>query len=232
MPPPAQPTLAVTVFGAAGPTGLLVCLTALAAGHRVRAVSRRDDPLPLPPSDRLQQVTADAVTGSGVLDAIAGTDAVLSTLGVPYQRADVTVYSAGTRNIVEAMRAGARGNRLVVVSSGLTYPPPRSHWVADKLVFPVLRDVVGRTLYADMRRMEDYVRACPDIDWTVLRPGRLVNSAGPSHYRLDADEPSQGQTSRADLAAAMVAELGPDRHVHQAMAPTTCRTRRTRRIRR
>lgn len=212
----------ITVFGATGPTGLWVCRLALAAGHRVRAVSRRPDPGPLPADENLTVVSADALSVEGVAEAVAGTDAVLSTLGAPYQRHEVSIYSRGTRAIVEAQRAGGRGRRLVVVSSGLTYPPPRVNPVADHVIFPLLRNVVGRTLYADMRRMEEFLRdECDDIAWTVLRPGRLIDGDAPTAYRLDPDEPAQGRTTRPDLAAAMVAELGEDAHVHRAMAPTS-----------
>ncbi|WP_407068236.1 NAD(P)H-binding protein, partial [Lapillicoccus sp.] len=65
----------VVVFGAAGSTGRLLCRDALAAGHQVRAVSRRSDPLGLPPSEQLVQVRADAVSGVGVAAAIKGADA-------------------------------------------------------------------------------------------------------------------------------------------------------------
>jgi nucleoside-diphosphate-sugar epimerase len=213
----------VVVFGAAGATGLLTCRQALAAGHRVRAVSRRPDALPLPSNERLVQVRADVVTGSGVRTAVAGADAVLSVLGSSYQRREITVYSLGVRGIVEAMRADARGRRLVVVSSGLTYPPPPMNWFADHMLFPFLRDVLGRTLYADMRAMEEYLRGCEDIEWTVMRPGRLFDRDAVSDYRVDLDHPTQGYTSRADLAAAMVAELGSRADVHAAVAPTTRR---------
>lgn len=211
----------IAIFGAAGPTGLLACREALRAGHRVRAVSRRTDPLPIDgDTSRFDQVRADAVTGVGVEAAVDGTDAVLSTLGVAYTRRPVTVYSRGTQNLVDAIRAGSRGRRLVVVSSGLTYPPPPSNWLVDHTVLPFLRGVVGRTLYADMRRMEEYLATVDDIDWTVLRPGRLTDSDEVSDYRLDAVHPSSGETSRADLAAAMVAEID-DPHLHRAMAPST-----------
>lgn len=70
---------------------------------------------------------------------------------------------------------------------------------------------------------EAYLAQCPDIDWTVMRPGRLYDSAGPSTYPWDPDAPTQTWTARADLAAAMVAELQDRGHVHQAVAPTTDR---------
>ncbi|WP_235779644.1 NAD(P)H-binding protein [Sinomonas notoginsengisoli] len=147
----------------------------------------------------------------------------MSTLGTAYSRHPIDVYSAGARHIVEGLRAGGRGRRLVVVSSGLTYPPPHTNWFADHVLFPFLRQVVGRTLYADMRRMEEYLRRCDDIDWTIMRPGRLYDAADGSAYRVDPDAPTQGYTSRADLAAAMLAELDTNEHVHAAVSPTTDR---------
>lgn len=35
------------------------------------------------------------------------------------------------------------------------------------------------------------------------------------------DHPTQGLTTRPDLAAAMVAELGREPHIHRAIAPTS-----------
>lgn len=215
----------VAVFGATGPTGLQVCRLALAAGHTVCAVSRHGNALPLAVSDALRVVHADAVTGDGVTDAIAGADAVLSVLGAPsYTRHPITVYSTGTRAIIGALRGVGCGKRLVVVSSGLTYPPPLGNgFIADRIVFPFLRNVVGKTLYADMRSMEELVRSSDDIAWTIMRPGRLFNAESVSQYRLDLNLPTRGYTSRVDLAAAMVGELGTAEHVHQAVAPTTAR---------
>ena len=68
----------ISVFGAAGPTGLWVCREALRSGHTVTAVSRRDDPLPLPDDPGLNTVRADAVAGTGVAEAVADSDAVIS----------------------------------------------------------------------------------------------------------------------------------------------------------
>ena len=216
----------IAIFGAAGPTGVWACQSALDAGHRVRAVSRRTDPLPLDPDPCLTQVRADAISGAGVREAVTGVDGVLSTLGSPYTRRTVAVYSLGTQNIVDGLRTVARGRRLVVISSGLTYPPPPGMgFIPDRVVFPLLRNVLGRTLYADMRRMEDELRAdADDVAWTIMRPGRLIEAPTGSAYRLDLDHPTQPYTARADLAAAMVAELDPAAaHLHRTVAPTTTR---------
>lgn len=213
----------ITVFGASGPTGLLICQQAIASGHSVRAVSRRRDPLPLSASARLEQVLADPSTGDGVAEVLAGTDAALSALGGTYTRKTIDIYSTGTANIVAGLRQNSARRRLVVVSSGLTYPPPRTNIIADTIVFPLLRNVIGKTLYADMRAMEEYLLTCTDIDWTVMRPGRLINRDRVSDYRLVLNTLDGSFTSRADLAAAMLAEIEDSPHLRKAVAPSTDR---------
>ena len=106
----------ITVFGASGPTGQHLCRLALAAGHEVRAASRRTEWAASSPA--FTAIRADVSTGQGVAEAVEGAEAVLSTLGTTYTRHPVSVYSQGTRSILEAVTATSAGRRLVVVSSG------------------------------------------------------------------------------------------------------------------
>jgi putative NADH-flavin reductase len=213
----------LVVFGANGPTGLEVCRQALAAGHHVTAAVRRPNDFPLQ-NDALTVVQAHVMDGSSLAPVIGNADAALSTLGTAYSRHEIRLYSVGTKAIIDAMRASDHCRRLVVVSAGLlplSKAPKVRGFFQDRIMLPFLRNVVGRTLYEDMERMEDLLATCDDIEWTIMRPGCLINGAGVSAYRLDEDFPAGNVTSRPDLAAAMLAELGPNGHVHQKVAPTT-----------
>jgi putative NADH-flavin reductase len=214
----------LVIFGANGPTGLELCRQVLAAGHRVTAAVRRPDDFPLQ-NDALTVVQAHVMDGSFLASVIGDADAVLSTLGTAYSRHEIRVYSVGTKAIIDAMRASDHCRRLVVVSSGLTVPlskvPKVRGFFQDRIMLPFLQNVVGRTLYEDMARMEEHLSTCNDITWTIIRPGRLINGAVVVEYRLDEDFPVGNVTSRSDLAAIMLAELGPNGHVHQKIAPTT-----------
>ena len=124
------------------------------------------------------------------------------------------------------MRASDHCRRLVVVSAGLAVRNLRSlpkvrGFLQDNIALPLLRNVIGRTLYEDMLRMEDFLATCDDIAWTIIRPGRLINGTSVSKYHLAEDIPVGNVTTRPDLAAAMLAELGPYGHLHQKVAPTT-----------
>ncbi len=103
----------IVVFGANGPTGRLLTKQALAEGHTVTAVTRHPDIFPLQ-DGRLKVMRGDVFDLPSVEQAVAGQDAVLSTLGVPFSRKPITVYSQGMAHIVQAMnRHGVR--RLVCV---------------------------------------------------------------------------------------------------------------------
>ncbi|MCV7013212.1 NAD(P)-dependent oxidoreductase [Mycolicibacterium madagascariense] len=203
---------ALVVFGANGPTGRRVVGQALAADHRVVAVTRKPAEFPLS-SPNLEIVSADVTDPSGVDRAIDGADAVISTYGVPYGRAEITVYSHGIANITQAMTA--RGvSRLVCVSSTTvaTDDAPGESLLWRKVIGPFLRNNLGRTLYDDMERMEHIV-VNSGLDWTIVRPGGLFDAEVPTDdYYVGPPRLSGRVTSRADLADLLVKEATEPRY--------------------
>lgn len=200
----------LAVFGASGPTGRLVVRFALDAGHRVVAATRDPDRFPMT-APGLEVRAADVADAAAVDRVVAGTDAVVSTYGVPYSRRPVTVYSEGITHVTRAMAAhGLR--RLVCVSSTTlaTTPQPGESLVWRRVIGPLLRHRIGRTLYDDMERMERIVRDT-DLDWTVVRPAGLFDATSPTRdYQVSVDRLPGHVTSRADLAETLVREAtGP-----------------------
>ena len=211
----------LVVFGANGPTGRLVTQRALAEGHTVTAVTRRPEAFPIEDA-RLRVAGADALDAAAVDEVVAGHDRVVSTLGVPYTKEPVTIYSQGARNIVAAMkRHGLR--RLVCVTSIGVHPQlaPEEKFFFRKVVGPILLSM-GRPLYEDARRMEENVRAT-DHDWTIVRPSGLFDAPTVTDYRIAvAPERLPGMfTSRADLADVLLREATDDRHVHACIEVIT-----------
>jgi putative NADH-flavin reductase len=209
----------LTVFGANGPTGRHLVHQALAAGDRVAAVTRHPDSIP--PREGLTVVGADVNDTDAVDAAIAGSDAVLSALGVSYSRKPISVYSQGVTNIIAAMhRHGVK--RLVVVSSAPLDPAYRASDSSffTRVMEPLFMRRPGRTTYEDMRRMESLVRAS-DLDWTIIRSCWLFDAAAVTDYRLAENSAGGMFTARADLAASMLAQLADDRFVRKVIGVTT-----------
>ena len=210
----------IVIFGANGATGRLLTRQALAAGHQVAAVTRRPAEFPVT-HERLSVVEADVHDTQAVGRAVEGADVVLSTLGVPFTRKPVSVYSDGIRNIAAAMsRHGVK--RLVVVSSSATEPHHHADggFLMNRVLQPLITATIGKTTYRDMRSMEELVRGS-DLEWTIMRPSGLFDAPGVTRYQLHEDQAPGIFTSRADLAASMLEQATQTRFVRKAVAVTT-----------
>jgi putative NADH-flavin reductase len=208
----------LVIFGANGQTGRLLTGQALTAGHDVAAVTRRPAAFPVT-HERLAVVEADVRDAPAVNRAVGGADVVLSALGVPFTRKQITVYSEGTANIIAAMsRHGVK--RLVVVSSSATEPHLHAEggFLLNRVLQPLVTATIGKTTYADMRRMEGLVRGS-DLEWTIMRPSGLFE--GPMQYDVHEDQAPGIFTSRAGLAAALLDQVTDNRFVRRTAAVTT-----------
>jgi nucleoside-diphosphate-sugar epimerase len=211
------------IFGANGPTGRLATARALAAGHSVVAVTRQPHEFPIEHS-QLTVVEGDVRNDSAVLAAVAGADAVVSVLGVPFTRHPVQTYSAGVTNIIDAMRA-AGTRRLIVVSSTTVSPTRRQRApLSLRLVEPVIAKTIGKTVYDDMRRMEAIVRNS-GLDWTIVRPSGLFDIPDPTDYVCGPVDPVGAFTARVDLADYLISLVADAASVGRTVIVST--TQRT-----
>ncbi|MCO6005809.1 SDR family oxidoreductase [Actinoallomurus purpureus] len=197
----------LTIFGASGGTGTRLVRQALERGHEVTAVVRDPARLAVPAHDRLTVVTADVMDPAAIEPAVAGADAVVSALG-HRDTGPTTVCQDGARSIIEAMsKAGVR--RFLMVSAAGFVTDAGDGPVTRYVAKPILQRIL-RHAFADMRRAEEEVRDS-DLDWTIVRPPRLIDKEGTGRYRTAIDLNVRGgiQISRADLATGLL-DLVPD----------------------
>ncbi|MFF9849173.1 NAD(P)-dependent oxidoreductase [Streptomyces litmocidini] len=207
------------LFGVTGGTGAQLLAQALDAGHRVTAVAR--DPARVPVADPgagLTVLPGDALAPETWREAVTGHDAVLSCLGSTDRKHPTTVYSQGTRNIVEAMRASGVGRLLCLSSAGLEITPEVP--LPQRLVTRYVIQRLYRHGYADMARMESFVRS-PAADgtvWTVVRPPMLTDGPLTRTYRTAENAPltRPKSLSRADLAHYLLTHVD-DHRAHRAV---------------
>jgi putative NADH-flavin reductase len=210
----------IVVFGANGATGRLLTRQALDAGHDVVAVTRHPAEFPLA-HDQLTVKGADVYDRDAVARVVHGADAVLSSLGVPFSRKPITIYSEGIANIADAMsRHGVK--RVVVVSSSATEPTHHADggFLLNRVMQPLVTATIGKTTYADMRNMEHVLRDS-NLDWTVMRPSGLFDAPDVSAYELHEDRADGIFTSRADLAASILAQATSTTWIGKNVAVTT-----------
>jgi putative NADH-flavin reductase len=195
----------ITVFGATGRIGSAAVEQALEAGHKVTAVVRSAFAMEHP---SLEVVKVAGLTQPADLrQAVDGAEAVISGVG-PRGRKDGPVTSTATRAIVAAMQeVGVR--RFVGVSAAPVGPiPPGDSFVNRRLIHPFFSWFLKDT-YADLAVMEQELAAQAGIEWTVVRPPKLVSKPVTGVYRtaVDANVARGLSISREDTAHLMLAAL-------------------------
>ena len=158
----------VIVFGATGSVGHLAVEELLKAGHDVTAFARNPGKLAMT-EPKLSLVAGDALDASDVLDAIAGHDAVVITLGAGMSRKSV-IRSKGTLNIIRAMQA--HGVRRLICQSTLG-----AHESWSNLNFWWKRVMFGALLapiFRDHELQEQLVKAS-GLEWTIVRPSAFTD---------------------------------------------------------
>lgn len=209
----------IAVFGANGATGHELINQAIESGQEIVAVTRNPQQFPIQHS-AVTVVEADATDPIQVQNTISGVDAVISVVGTSYSREEINVYSSSAKAYLAAMKqAGIR--RLVVTSSSAVSSWEDPHWsmVKKMLVRQVLARL-GRTLYADMRRMEEIVSSSSS-DWTIMRPLGLANMDSPTKYEVAENHIEGSQTARRDLASALLEAVTEGKWVNQKIAVAT-----------
>ena len=203
----------IAVVGATGHTGAQVVEQALTRGHRVTAIARRPDAVELK-HENLVVEAADVLDPDRIATALAGSEAVVSALGIGTSRAATVVHSDGIKNLLSAMRTNGTST-IAVISGAAIGPRAEQPFLQRRVAMPILERVFGGT-YDDMRRMEALL-VTSDVDWVSLRPPRLVNKAATGTYRLDTRPLPKGRNiTYADLATALLDSLNREDHYRKA----------------
>ena len=224
----------IAVIAATGGIGRELVAQARARGDDVTAVARSVGKLaPQPPAISAKSFQADLSTiePGALAPALRGVEAVVSALGAT-SAGEVGIASRGTRVTIEAMRL-AQVRRLLVVSAAPigTVPsperpnPPKSDvgdgfWMRHFLA-PLVKMAFRKT-YADLAVMEDVVRAS-GLDWTILRPPRLVDGPVTGRYRIALGRNVRGglRIRRADVAHAALHGITDPETIRQTMGIAT-----------
>ena len=169
----------VLVLGASGGSGQAAVEQLLRRGHDVTVFARQVD-ASAPARERLQRVQGDALDARAVERAVLGQDAVVVTLGIrenPLRvrlfgpaRTRLDVRSAGTHNVIEAMRRHGVRKLVVQTTYGVGATRARLDFV-NRLFFSLLL----KPQIADTE-LQNAAVASSDLDWVLVQPVHLTDA--------------------------------------------------------
>jgi putative NADH-flavin reductase len=168
----------ITIIGASAGIGLEAVKRGLDRNHSITTLSRSD--IEIEEKKWLKVIIGDATNKVDLLSSIQNADAIIVTLGTSKNMNATTLFSDFAQLMVEIQKENKIDSPFIFVTGfgageSKNYVP----WLVKMFLKYFLKDV-----YADKTKMEEIITNS-DLNWTVVRPGRLLDKELTEKYRIE-----------------------------------------------
>ena len=168
----------ITIIGASAGIGLETVKRGLNRNHSITTLSRSE--IQLEEKNSLKMILGDATHKADLLKAIQDAEALIITLGTSKNMKATTLFSDFAKLIVDLHKEKKIEIPVIFVTGfGAGESKNYVQWVVKLFLKYMLKDV-----YADKTKMEEIITDS-DMNWTVVRPGRLLDRELTEKYRIE-----------------------------------------------
>jgi len=203
----------ITVFGATGQVGKYVVNLALANNFIVKAFGRNIESLidaDMQSHHQLQAIKGYVFDETEVLNAVKGSDAVVSVLGGSFDGTDKT-RSLGIKNIIEQMQK-AKVKRIIALGGLGILNSDENSLLIDSPTYPEQYLPVGKEHLEAYEFLKNST-----LDWTFVCAPDILNADANDKYIVSADyppTPNKYQINAGNIATFMLNELKKNEYIH------------------
>ena len=202
----------IALLGASGTIGSAFLKRAVTDGHEVRCLTR--DAGRVRASPGATSIVGDARELGAVVRTLAGCDVVVSAVGPRTNTPDaVSLLEATATNVITAMRTEALSRVIFVAGAGLALPGERRSF-GQHAVSALVRRLAKWVVAGKERELALYLAS--GLEWTALRPPRVVAGPPSGRMRLTHDRPRALRVTSGDVAAAIAAVIADPATIQRA----------------
>jgi len=168
----------ITIIGASAGIGLEAVKRGLSRKHSITTLSRSK--IEIEENKSLKMILGNAISRTDILNSIENADAIIVTLGTGKNMKTTTLFSDFAKLIVEIQSENKLEVPFIFVT-GFGAGESRNYvsWFVKMFLKYFLKDI-----YADKTKMEEIITNS-DLNWTVVRPGRLLDKELTEKYRIE-----------------------------------------------
>ncbi len=193
----------ITIIGASAGIGLEAVKRGLDRNHSITTLSRSN--IEIEEKKLLKVIIGDATNKADLLSSIQNADALIVTLGTSKNMNATTLFSDFAKLMVEIHKENKIDIPFIFVTGfgageSKNYVP----WLVKMFLKYFSKDV-----YADKTKMEEIITNS-DLNWTVVRPGRLLDKELTEKYRIENKlfkGINVGGINRADVADFLITKV-------------------------
>ena len=168
----------ITIIGASAGIGLETVKRGLDRNHSITTLSRSN--IEIEEKKSLNVILGDATNKADLLSSIQNADAIIVTLGTNKNMNATTLFSDFAQLMVEIHKENKIDIPFIFVT-GFGAGESKNYvlWLVKMFLKYFLKDV-----YTDKTKMEEIITNS-DLNWTVVRPGRLFDKELTEKYRIE-----------------------------------------------
>ena len=168
----------IAIIGASGGIGLEAVKRGLNRNHTITTLSRTE--IKIDETASLKSIIGDATSKADLLKSIQHAEAIIVTLGTRKDKNKTTLFSDFAKLIVE-INSENKINIPFIFVTGFGAGESKNYvsWLIKLFLNYLLKDV-----YTDKTKMEEIITRS-NMNWTVVRPGRLLNKVLTEKYRVE-----------------------------------------------
>ena len=168
----------ITIIGASAGIGLETVKRGLNRNHSITTLSRSE--IEIAEKQSINVLLGDATNKADLLNSIQNAEALIITLGTGKNMKTTTLFSDFAKLIVE-INSEKKIDIPVIFVTGFGAGESKNYvsWLVKLFLKYLLKDV-----YADKTKMEEIITHS-DLNWTVVRPGRLLDKELTEKYRIE-----------------------------------------------
>ncbi|MEX2346701.1 MAG: SDR family oxidoreductase [Balneolaceae bacterium] len=182
----------ITVVGAHGQVAMLLHPMMMKRGHEIRGIIRKNEQAEELRKNGVEPVVADIENMTDISDPVGKVDAVVFAAGAGPGSGSERKWDVDRDGAIKLIEAAQKnGIKRYIMISAMGLDEPRG----DK----VFQD------YQKAKAEADEALIYSGLDYTILRPGRLIDNAGTGLVAIEENLPP-GEVPREDVAA-VIAEI-------------------------
>lgn len=202
----------IALFGATGRTGKHFMNKALSEGHTIKALVRSPEKVTVT-DEKLTIIKGDVLSAEDVKKTIKDCDVVVSLFG-HVKNSPENLQTAGTENIIDAMKEYGISKIISLSGGGLPFPEKDEPKFADKMIRFIMKVAFSKVLNDAIAHHKTLERS--GLDWIIVRAPRLTEDEEQGNYRVGwVGVNASTKIARADLADFILKQVIQDKFLHQ-----------------
>ncbi len=205
------------IIGGTGGTGKELIKQALEQGHSLTVLARNPGKVKIA-HPNLSVIKGNVLDYYKVQEVVPWQDAVLSALGHKRFFIKTNILSEGTKNLIQAMEKHNVKRLICITSLGISDSRFKLGLYYSLFVIPF----IVFFYFLDKTKQEKLIRSSM-LDWTIVRPGQLINGKRRGIYKHGANVGNYILTkmiSRADVAHFILSQLNDKTYLHKTPGVT------------